>query len=291
MLLCTCSKGEMFMQKHRFLCLLAVAVLAFGQAASADTGKNVSRNSVGYDVAGTDSRYKNKSKYPSFAASPKSDYADAIMLLPAPPAENSKRFEIDKDVYRENMKKYRGTRVWEEAKNAAKIDGESVAEFFSSAMGIKMSRSTTPKLVYLIENSLGDFLEPGNNAKRYYKRKRPFVYFDDRTCSTPDEDLKHERDGSYPSGYSTYGWGVALILTEINPKRSNQILETGLRMGQNRVICGFHWQSDVDWGRTLASYIVAELHTLDNFNKALAEAKEEFAKVSGEQKKSRIRSR
>ena len=62
-------------------------------------------------------------------------------------------------------------------------------------------------------------------------------------------------------------------------------------MGQNRVICGFHWQSDVDWGRTLASYIVAELHTLDNFNKALAEAKEEFAKVSGEQKKSRIRSR
>ena len=158
-------------------------------------------------------------------------------------------------------------------------------------MGIKMSRSTTPKLVYLIENSLGDFLEPGNNAKRYYKRKRPFVYFDDRTCSTPDEDLKHERDGSYPSGYSTYGWGVALILTEINPKRSNQILETGLRMGQNRVICGFHWQSDVDWGRTLASYIVAELHTLDNFNKALAEAKEEFAKVSGEQKKSRIRSR
>ena len=272
------------MNLSRVLPLLCVAAFVMTDVSFADTTQPLAWNDQN---SSTVPNQKGKSKYPSFADSPKRDYADAVMLLPPPPGEDSKAFEIDMDIYKDNLKKYKGTKTWEDARLSARLDGNSIAAFFSDAMGIRMSREKTPKLLYLIENSLGDFLEPGNNAKRYYKRKRPYVYFGERTCSSVQDDQGHARDGSYPSGYSTYGWGVALILTEINPRRSNQILETGLRLGQNRVICGFHWQSDVDWGRTLASYVVAELHTVKKFNEALAEAKAEFEAAVEEQRKSK----
>lgn len=50
-------------------------------------------------------------------------------------------------------------------------------------------------------------------------------------------------------------------------------------MGQSRVICGYHFQSDVDAGRIVASAVVARLHANDDFNAQLAKAKVEFAQL------------
>ena len=38
------------------------------------------------------------------------------------------------------------------------------------------------------------------------------------------------------------------------------ILQRGIAFGQSRVICGAHWQSDVDAGRLVGSAAVAKLH-------------------------------
>ena len=66
------------------------------------------------------------------------------------------------------------------------------------------------------------------------------------------------------------------MLAEINPARQQEIFERGYEMGQSRVICGYHWQSDVDAGRLVASSVVATLHTKPAFIEQLAKAKEEF---------------
>ena len=59
-------------------------------------------------------------------------------------------------------------------------------------------------------------------------------------------------------------------------------------MGQSRVICGYHWQSDVDAARIVASGVVARLHANAEFQKYLTAAKKEFAKLvkAGKVKKS-----
>ena len=132
----------------------------------------------------------------------------------------------------------------------------------------------------LIKRVIGDAIDGGTRTpKKFYQRTRPYVYFGDRTCSTQEDDDKHVKSGSYPSGHSAYGYLVSLILAEINPANQDAIYQSGIKYGYNRVVCGFHWQSDVEMGRRIAAYINARLHANKEFQEALTYAKAEFAKA------------
>ena len=50
-------------------------------------------------------------------------------------------------------------------------------------------------------------------------------------------------------------------------------------MGESRVICGYHFQSDVDAGRITGAVTVARLHADPAFQKQLEKAKAEFKKL------------
>ena len=99
-------------------------------------------------------------------------------------------------------------------------------------------------------------------------RPRPYMVFHEPTLVPEDEeDLSH--NGSYPSGHTTLGWSSALILCEINPAAQDAILKEGFEYGQSRVIAGFHWQSDVDAARVVASAAFARIHTSPAYLKQL----------------------
>ena len=83
---------------------------------------------------------------------------------------------------------------------------------------------------------------------------------------------------SYPSGHTTLGWTSALILCEIDPARQDALLKEGFEYGQSRVIAGFHWQSDVDAARVVASAAFARLHTSKAYLKQLKKAQKEFGR-------------
>lgn len=73
---------------------------------------------------------------------------------------------------------------------------------------------------------------------------------------------------------------MALVLAEVNPARQNEILKRGYDLGQSRVICGYHWQSDVDAARVVGSAVVASLHNNPAFEAQLAKAKAEVHKLN-----------
>ena len=106
-------------------------------------------------------------------------------------------------------------------------------------------------------------------------RTRPFVQFNEPTPVPNDEEVL-KNNSSYPSGHTTMGWGIALVLAEINPDRQNEILKRAFEYGESRVIVGFHYQSDVDHARILTSVLINRLHGNDDFVKQLQKAKEEF---------------
>ena len=62
-------------------------------------------------------------------------------------------------------------------------------------------------------------------------------------------------------------------MSEIAPERSNAIIQRAKAFGQSRVICGVHWQSDVDTGQLVASAAVAQLHGNAVFSEQLALAR------------------
>ncbi|CAI2462195.1 Major phosphate-irrepressible acid phosphatase precursor [Serratia ficaria] len=156
------------------------------------------------------------------------------------------------------------------------LPGDGVAAAFSNAFGLEIAQRKTPelfKLVMKMREDAGDLAT--RSAKNHYMRIRPFAFYNEATCR-PDEESTLSKNGSYPSGHTTIGWATALVLAEINPARQGEILQRGYDMGQSRVICGYHWQSDVTAARMAASAMVARLHAEPTFAAQLQKAKDEF---------------
>jgi acid phosphatase (class A) len=72
-------------------------------------------------------------------------------------------------------------------------------------------------------------------------------------------------------------WAWGLILAEIAPDRSTEILRRAREIGDSRIICGVHYLSDVEEGRTNGSILVAALHANPAFRSDLAKARAEVA--------------
>ncbi|MGN1038026.1 MAG: phosphatase PAP2 family protein [Mailhella sp.] len=209
------------------------------------------------------------------------DALDSLAILPPPPAFDSIEFLIDRARYEQGLIE-RNT----ERGELAVLDAKSgkVAESLSKPFGIDITKENTPEIYKLIGNLRGELGDMATRAaKQKYYRTRPYVLYNTKTCY-PDDEERLRNNGSYPSGHSARGWAVALILAEINPAKKEAIMQRGFDMGQSRVICGYHWQSDVDAGRLAGSVAVAALHANPKFMEQLDKAKAEFARLVKEGK-------
>ncbi len=138
----------------------------------------------------------------------------------------------------------RNTERGKQAAEDANLSAGGVANAFSAAFGSPITEKEAPQLHKLLTNMIedaGDLATRG--AKQKYMRIRPFAFYGVATCNTKEQDTL-AKNGSYPSGHTSIGWATALVLAEINPQRQDQILKRGYDLGQSRVICGYHWQSD-----------------------------------------------
>ena len=204
------------------------------------------------------------------------DVANSLDLLPPPPDAVSIAFLYDKARY-DWGKSLRGTARGEQAFQDARVDGQHLPDAFSEAFGIDINPQQTPEIYKLIVGMREDAGDLATRAaKNHYNRQRPFAFFGENTCNTEQQD-ELSTNGSYPSGHTSIGWATALVLSEINPDRIDEILQRGFQMGESRVICGYHFQSDVDAGRIVAAGAVARLHADQAFNDQLERAKKEFA--------------
>lgn len=201
------------------------------------------------------------------------DIPDAVVFLPPPPEEGSPAFELDEAQYRWGKTQRNGARglraIREGTTNVAEM-----AAMFSGAFGMDLSEEKTPKTIYLLKRSIKTFRLGATRPKATYMRLRPYVFYREGTLIPQDEE-EERHTGSYPSGHTVRGWGMALVLSQLNPERQDTILTAGYEWGQSRVIAGYHWQSDVDASRLLASASFARLQTcqayLDDFKAAQEE--------------------
>ena len=201
---------------------------------------------------------------------------NSLQLLPGPPDPASVAFLYDQARYNWG-KMQRNTPRGEQAFQDARIGGQHLPDAFSEAFGININPQDTPEIYKLIVGMREDAGDLATRAaKDYYNRQRPFSFYGEMTCN-PEQQEELRTNGSYPSGHTSIGWATALVLSEINPDRINDILQRGYQMGESRVICGYHFQSDVDAGRITGAGVVARLHADPGFNAQLEKAKKEFA--------------
>jgi hypothetical protein len=86
-----------------------------------------------------------------------------------------------------------------------------------------------------------------------------------------------EESGSYPSAHAVRGIVWASILSEIFPDKKKDLMARGQLLGEDRVIAGIHFPSDVQAGQKLGEAIFQKLMTTPDFKDALEQAKKECA--------------
>ena len=206
---------------------------------------------------------------------PRDQLPDSLALLPPPPARGSAAFARD-EAARRDARALRGSARWKLASSDADLAFPHAPAAFSCAAGVTISKEATPRTFALLGRSFIDIGLSTYRAKNRYQRTRPFVMHPAGTCY-PKDEAALRKDGSYPSGHSAIGWGWALILAELLPDRADPIFRRGWDFGQSRIVCGVHWQSDVDAGRVIASAAVARLHADSAFRQELEGARTELA--------------
>jgi len=201
---------------------------------------------------------------------------DLIKCLPAPPAPGSADFVRDVARYEWGKEQRKNPERAALARHDAVWSYATIADAFSKSFGMVLSPTNTPNIWKVLEDSLSTTDQMRVAPKAFYHRRRPFAYFNEEPLC-PQEDGIWRDEGSYPSGHTLRSMVAALILAEINPTRADEIFVRALQYGENRVIAGAHWQSDVDMTRLAAVLAYARLQSLPAFRAQMKLAKGEFA--------------
>lgn len=158
---------------------------------------------------------------------------------------------------------------------------EAVAQRFTYVMGVTLDRGNAPTFMHMMELVRNDevaLMQPMKKDVVDGGRRRPFVDYPDRPMC-PLVFPKLGETGSYPSGHSGLGWLWGATLAEIAPQFADSLLARGIAFGESRVVCGFHYPSDVAASRVAMGALLQRLHADPRYLRDLAQAKKEVARV------------
>lgn len=198
---------------------------------------------------------------------------NALLMLPAPPADGSKALAKDKAAESKALALH-GTARWQQAIVDADLFSPKATATFSCAAGFVIGPAETPKIDAIMRKVGSDFGLSTYPVKNKYKRPRPFVGNGKPLC-TPDYENVLRSDGSYPSGHAAIGHGWGMILAEIVPKRRSRLLARGASFADSRRVCNVHFKSDVEAGGVMAKAVFEVLLADPVFQADLAAAKAE----------------
>ncbi|MXO03777.1 phosphatase PAP2 family protein [Flavobacterium sp. HBTb2-11-1] len=179
---------------------------------------------------------------------------NSLLLLSPPPKHNSSLFELDLEYARKALESKDEERFLQAARDAD-LSFPFAVKSFESIIGLQISESKTPKLYVLMRRVMTDAGLSTYAAKNHYKRERPFMMNNQKTC-TPDQENILYKVGSFPSGHAAVGWAWSLVLIKLFPGKEKEILKRGHDFGESRIVCNVHWYSDVKMGRAMGQAAV-----------------------------------
>lgn len=197
---------------------------------------------------------------------------DLRRFLPAPPTPGSPLEARDRATFRDGRPPIDSTR-WKMATADVDEGTAAIMRDYAAPIGLPLTPERYPALAHLLIVMRPDVAAAVNAVKPIYARRRPFLRDAGPVCEDKVQ-LSHSFD--YPSGHTSWGTSVALVLAELRPDRADAILERGREYGNSRVICGAHSVSAVEAGRQAAAAIVAVLHGSSRFRADLEAARREL---------------
>jgi acid phosphatase (class A) len=141
---------------------------------------------------------------------------------------------------------------------------------FSDVLGPWFNPDDLPVTAKLMKEVGKEAKAISGEAKDFYGRKRPF-----QMDSRVKPAVVLEDTASYPSGHSTRATVWAIILADMFPEKKDALIARGNQIGDDRVLAGLHFPSDVEAGRVLGAAIAKKFLDDPEFVAQLEKAKEE----------------
>ena len=196
------------------------------------------------------------------------DLTKLLAPAPAPDSEQQKRDLAD-------VLSAQKVRTSAQAKRAL-ADATAGTFGFEDVLGPNFNAQRVPATAALFDKIRGDAAVAFSAGKSAWNRPRPFEV-------STDVNPVGDRPGgsSYPSGSSTNGYLTAIVLANMVPEKGAALFARGREFGDDRVILGVHFPSDIEAGRLAATALATALMQDPAFLKELAEAKSELRRALG----------
>jgi len=227
------------------------------------------------------------------------NHIDAIMIVPPPAPVDSPQHEMDLSQVLA-VQKSRTPALIKRAETDRDFTG------FATVLGPKFKAESLPVTSAFIRKVIRETGAQVDRVKDCWQRPRPFVVSKEVTPvgnsaqgmmikpGTKVENAAPQGPNSvckpaetpavsysYPSGGASSGMTAGLILAALVPDKRNALLARAHEFGENRVILGVHYPSDVEAAHSLATVLVGFMMSNPVFLDDLALARAELAKVLG----------
>jgi acid phosphatase (class A) len=193
-------------------------------------------------------------------------------VLQPPPTAGSQAQKDDLKAVQDAQK----NRTEAQSKSAAADNIFTLFVIVGEVLGPNFNKENLKIAAPFFERVFADQIEACLEVKEHYKRQRPFV-----VDPAIKPIVKQDANASYPSGHSTTGYVYITILSMMVPEKAQVLFERAAFYGQNRVIAGVHFPTDVEAGKISAAVIVNAFLQQPLFIRDFERAKTELRQVLG----------
>lgn len=227
------------------------------------------------------------------------DQFDGIMLLPPALAADSALQKQDMAAVLA-MQQARTPELIKRAQADRDFQG------FATVLGAKFTADAIPMAAAFIRKATGETSAMVDRVKDCWQRPRPFIVSKDvqtaenaghNMMTKPGAVVKNEAPHeagspckavetpvasySYPSGAANNGLTAGILLAQMVPEKRSEIFARAWEFGENRIVLGLHFPSDIEAGRLNATAMIAVMMQNPAFKADLAAARTEVRGVLG----------
>jgi acid phosphatase (class A) len=201
--------------------------------------------------------------------------ADFGNLLPPPPADGSPLDRRDMEGVLDLQKSLTPARL-----EQIQADTEqTVYRVAGTVFGPAFTKDRFPLAGAFFDKIRENSAVGVRDIKQKYKRLRPFQA--NKQVQTPENIARASQGPTYPSGHSTFGAQVALILSMMVPEKSAELHARGWEYGEQRVASGVAYPSDWETAHIGATLMVALMMQKPEFRADFQAVKAEIRRGLG----------
>jgi acid phosphatase (class A) len=178
---------------------------------------------------------------------------DFPALLAPPPKEDSGAGKRDLAALIELQKNMTPERM----ANIQRDLDQSIYTVAGPVLGPKFTKENFPMAGEFFAKVVKDAGVGVGPIKQKYKKLRPFQFSKD--IHTPDNIAKVSGGPTYPSGHSSNGAEVAILMSMMVPEKREQLYARGWGYGVNRMASGAAYLSDFEGGHIAATLAVNQM--------------------------------